>query len=311
MEWRYYTARKQRQNVTSITRPDWLNAFGDAISAGDRDGALRALESQATAHAGTAPAAEKRAAARETLARLPADALPGIANWFATHPSDTAKELGALLLAKSYPQHSGEAIAGLRRLADDANWEVREWAGSATGDVFARNFDELYPVMEDWLRDESQFVRRAVAIAVRGADDKRRPERAEKLLALADVLVRDPAEEVKRNTGPFAVGGGLLGSYPEATLEHVRAWAHSDEEIQRWNAAMVFVAANARKNVPAALEILSALATDPRRPVWMAVSSALKNLVKRDPERVEPELRRWLLDDRKLPASLALRHLKV
>jgi HEAT repeat protein len=302
---------EEATNVTQITRPRWLETFGEAITAGDREGALRALESQATGHAGTAPAAEKRAAVKETLARVPAEAVPEIANWLAGHDSDTAKELGALLLAKSYGQHKGEAVAGLRRLADDGNWEVREWAGSATGYVFARNFDELYPVMEDWLRDDSQFVRRAVATALMGAADKNRPERAEPLLAVADVLVRDPAEEVKRNTGPFAVGGALLGSYPDATLAHVRAWARSEEEIQCWNAAMVFVAANARKHVPAALEILSGLAADGRRPVWMAVGSALKNLVKRDPERVVPELRRWLLDDRKLPASLALRHLKV
>lgn len=43
--------------MTSITRPDWLKAFGDAIASGDREGALRALQSQATGHAGTAPAA--------------------------------------------------------------------------------------------------------------------------------------------------------------------------------------------------------------------------------------------------------------
>ncbi len=297
--------------MTSITRPEWLETFGDAIASGDRSGALRALQSQATSHAGTAPAAKKRAAVKETLARVQAEALPGIALWFARHERDSAKELGALMLAKSYAQHPGEAITELRRLAADANWEVREWAGSATGNAFGDHFDELYPVMEDWLRDPSQFVRRAVAIALMGAADKKRPERAGPLLALADMLVRDPAEEVKRNTGPFAVGNALLGQYPAETLEHVKAWARSDEQIVRWNAAMVFVAANARKHVAAGLEILSALAADKRRPVWMAVSSAAKNLAKRDPERAVPELRRWLLDERKLPASLSLRHVTI
>ena len=70
---------------------------------------------------------------------------------------------------------------------------------------------------------------------------------------------------------------------------------------------MVFVAANARHHVEAGLEILSGLATDKRRPVWMAVGSALKHLLKRDPDRVEKELRIWLRDERKLPASLAMR----
>ena len=212
--------------------------------------------------------------------------------------------------AKSYLQHPKEAIATLRRLADDPNWEVREWAGSSIGEVFAHNFDALYPIMQDWLRDDSQYVRRAVAIALMGAADAKRPECAEPLLALADVLVLDPAEYVKRNTGPFAVGSALRGQYPDETLAHVRAWARSDDEMSRWNAAMAFVAANARKHVRIGLEVLSSLATDKRKPVWMAVSSALKNLVKRDPS-IMPEVRKWLKDDRKLPASLALRHITM
>jgi 3-methyladenine DNA glycosylase AlkD len=293
--------------VTPTTHPEWLTSYGEAISAGDLDAALDAIESQATSHAGTAPAAEKRAAVKETLRRLPTERLPETALWFANHESDTAKELGALLLSRSYPLHPREAIAALRRLADDGNWEVREWAGSATGDVFASDFDTLLPEMQDWLRDDSQFVRRAVCIALMGAADDKHPERAGQLLALADVLAGDPAEEVKRNTGPFAVGGALLGKYPQQTLDHIRRWAASDEEIRRWNAAMVFVAANSRKHVSEGLAILSALAADKRRPVWMAVGSALKQLIKRDPDRVVPELHKWLLDDRKLPASLAMR----
>jgi len=296
--------------VTKITPSNWQRTFAKAIDAGDPTAALHALESQATAHAGTAPVAEKRAAVKEIVARVPPGALPATALWFAKHKSDTAKEVGALLLAKSYLQHPKEATATLRQLADDPNWEVREWAGSSMGQVFARNFDALYPVIEDWLRDDSEFVRRAVAIALMGAADAKRPERAEPLLALADVLVLDPAEYVKRNTGPFAVGNALLGHYPDETLKHVRAWARSDDETSRWNAAMVFVAANARKHVRVGLEVLSSLANDERKSVWMAVGSALKNLVKRDPSIV-PEVRTWLKDDRKLPASLALRHIMV
>lgn len=293
--------------MTPNTRPDWLISYSDAVATGDLDAALSAIESLVTSHAGTAPAAEKRAAVKETVKRLPAERLPETALWFANYESDTAKELGALLLARSYPQHPREAIAALRCLADDGNWEVREWAGSAVSDVFASDFDAVLQAMQDWLRDESQFVRRAVCIALMGAADAKHPERAEPLLALADVLAGDSAEEVKRNTGPFAVGAKLLGKYPQQTLVYVRRWAASDEEIRRWNAAMVFVAANSRKHVDEGLVILSGLATDKRRPVWMAVASALKHLIKRDPGRVVPELRKWLLDDRKLPASLAMR----
>jgi hypothetical protein len=293
--------------VTPATRPGWLAAYGEAVARADFDAALRAIESTATDHAGTAPAAEKRAAVKETLRNVPREGLPPVALWFAIQTSDTAKELGALLLARSYPQHRKEALAALRRLADDPNWEVREWAGSAAGTILSEHFDDVVLEMRDWLQDESQFVRRAVCLAIMGAADDGAPAKAEPLLALADVLAADPAEEVKRNTGPFAVGGKLLGRYPEETLAHVRRWAASDDEMLRWNAAMVFVAANARHHVDAGLEILSGLASDKRRPVWMAVASALKHLLKRAPERVEKELRTWLQDERKLPASLAMR----
>lgn len=293
--------------VTPATRSPWLNAFTVAVADGDYAAALTALASTATGHAGTAPAAEKRAAVKTTLSNVPDQTLPAAAMWFAAQSSDTAKELGALLLANSYPRHKKEAMSALRRLADDPNWEVREWAGSAAGTIFGRDFDCVLPEMNEWLQDPSQFVRRAVCLAIIGAADDGDPGHAEPLLRLADVLVTDPAEEVKRNTGPFAVGGKLLGRYPEQTLAHVRRWASSDDEMPRWNAAMVFVAANSRKHVDVGLQLLSGLATDKRRPVWMAVASALKHLLKREPERVEKELRRWLKDDRKVPASLALR----
>jgi 3-methyladenine DNA glycosylase AlkD len=293
--------------MTDITA-NWRTDFEAAVARDDLPAAVAAVHSQATAHAGTAPAAEKKAAAKFLSRALSDDDLLRWACALASSDNDTAKEIGAILLARTYPAHRDEAIALLKRLADDTNWEVREWAGSAAGELLAQHFDELYPVFESWSRDEREFVRRAVCIAIRAAADKRKPERAEPLLAIADQLATDPAEEVKRNTGPFAVGGNLLSHYPEQTIAHVRRWASSDHEMLRWNAAMVFVAANARNHVDAALDVLSGLANDKRRPVWMAVASAAKNLAKRDPARVVPILESWLHDERKLPAALALRH---
>ena len=211
-----------------------------------------------------------------------------------------------MLLTEIYPHHKDEALALLNRLADDENWEVREWAGSAAGELLQRHFSEIHTALRAWLKHSSPNVRRAVAIAVRGATNNRHVERCEPLFELIELLVVDRDEYVRRNTGPFAVGK-LLQHYPEQTLARVRKWADREDEMSRWNAAMVFVAAPARKHVDAALGILSELARDERRLVWMAVASALRHLVKRDPERVVPELRRWLADERKLPAALVLK----
>jgi HEAT repeat protein len=295
--------------VTRVT-DDWLSGFTDGVREGDRENTLAIVHARATGHAGAANAADKTAAVRAMVATIPRAELPEWALWLAGRPEATAKEMGALLLARTYPEPA-DAATVLERLADDPNWEVREWAGSAAGDILSQHFEAFYPVVCAWTESTSQFVRRAVCLAVRGAADARRPERADALFMLVEALAADPAEEVKRNLGPFAVGGCLLARYPEETLRRVRAWAQSDDEMVRWNAAMVFVAANARKHAPEALELLSSLASDRRRPVWMAVASALKNLARRDPEHVVPELRRWLEDDRKLPAALALRHTRL
>jgi 3-methyladenine DNA glycosylase AlkC len=299
-------------NVTTGEGPRWLGDFGQAVAAGDREGALALLEARATSHAGTPKAADKRAAAKAVLIDLREDAAQtlGWARWLADR-SPTAKDLAAMLLVPAYPADPKGALSLLRRLADDAHWEVREWAGSSAGELLAHHFDEVLPQVQAWARDESQFVRRAVDLAARGAADRRRLERCEPLLQLMDALVTDRADEVRRNTGPFAVGGSLLAAYPEQTLARVRRWAANEDEMSRWNAAMVFTAANARKHVGPGLDVLSELARDQRRLVWMAVASALRHLVKRDPERVVPRLREWLKDDRKLPAAIALRQVKA
>jgi hypothetical protein len=297
------------RNVTNVTDgrgAAWLSEFARCVHDGKPGAALAVLEARATAHAGTPPSVEKQAAVKALLSGDREHAREW-AVWFAGQPGPTAKEIAALLLVHSYPEHREEATGILRRLADDSNWEVREWAGSSAGEILALHFDEMHPVVEGWLEDPSQFVRRAVAIAAKCAADRRSPERAEPLLRLMDRLVTDRGEEVRRNTGPFAVGGNLLRRYPDQTLERVHRWAADEDEMSRWNAAMVFVSAEAPNHVDVALKVLSQLARDQRKLVWMAVSSALRNLVKRSPDRVIPELRTWLADDRKLPAALALK----
>jgi len=53
------------------------------------------------------------------------------------------------------------------------------------------------------------------------------------------------------------------------------------------------------------------LAADRRRYVWRAVASALKNLGRRKPEKVKPELSRWLLNGkRRKVAEIALHRIE-
>ncbi len=286
----------------------WEARFQELLAAGEGGDALALLEARSTAHAGTPKSADKQAACKLILAeyRPRPDELWRITNELATAQSPTRRELACVLLEAFFPKHRKEVQALMPALADDPHWEVRLWAGELFARLLGAHFDELYPIYQELAGHPSPFVRVAIATSVRDSGHRGHPERAARLLDLVEPLLSDQAHEVGRNLGPFAIGDALLRFFPEATLERVRRWARSDDEQVRWNAAMVFAAAEARKHLEIALELLSELARDPRRRVWQAVSSALRNLVKGDPDRVVPTLQSWLGDERKLPAALAL-----
>ena len=294
------------------TADPWLADFRDLLASGRREEAFVLLESRSTAHAGTPKSAEKLAAAKLLIEQdggRPEELLAS-AEELAASSSPTRRELACVLLPACYESARTRVQSLMPVLADDAHWEMRLWAGSHLfAALLGRHLDDLYPIYQRWASHESQFVRLAVATSVRDPAHRDHPERAEPFFDLIEPLLSDRAHEVQRNLGPFAIGDAMLRFFPMPTLERVRAWARSDDEVVRWNAAMVFSAAEARKHVDVALEVLSDLARDRRRFVWQAVSSALGNLAKGDPERLAPILRSWLADERKLPAALALRRI--
>ncbi len=289
----------------------WAARFAALLACGNRDEALAVLEARATGHAGTAKAADKQAAVRAIRKQFASDttALWAWARELAVAENPTRRELACLLLSEFYPAHRKDVESLMVALADDPHWEVRLWAGSLFEKLLAAHFDALYPRYERWRAHESPFVRVAIATSVMAKEQRGHGERAERLLDLVEPLLSDQSHEVARNLGPFAIGVGLLRMFPKETLRRVRRWARSDEEQVRWNVAMVFVAAEARKHVDVALELLSELARDPGRKVQQAAGAALRNLAKGEPERVVPAVRPWLKDERKLAASLGLRGL--
>ena len=286
----------------------WPARFAALLAQGKREDALAALDARATGHAGTATAADKRAAAKAIAKQTTGEeALWAWTRELASAESPTRRELACVLLAGQYAAHPKDVEKLIVALSDDAHWEVRLWSGGLLTELLADHFDALYPRCERWRAHRSPFVRVAIATSVMAKEQRTHPERAEKLLDLIEPLLSDEAHEVARNLGPFAVGAALLRMFPDATLRRVRRWARSKDEQTRWNVAMVFVAAEARKHPDVALEMLSELARDPRRRVQQAVGSALRNLAKGDPGRVVPAVRPWLKDERKLAAALGLR----
>lgn len=83
--------------------PAWLDSFTRAIAAGALDAALALLRAQSTTHAGTPPAAAKRAAVRAILSARP-DAVAQLdtARACLAPGDDTATEVAIMLLPYGY-----------------------------------------------------------------------------------------------------------------------------------------------------------------------------------------------------------------
>jgi len=216
-----------------------------------------------------------------------------------------------LTLGNPYLQHEEDVKRLLLTLGDDSNWETREAASDAFASVLLKNFDKVYPQFQRWVRHDSENIRRAVALAAKKVAKTRKHEYGEPLLCLVEPLLSDKSVYVRKNLGPFAIGDGLLRAYPELTMKYVRKWSLSQDEQILWNVAMTFSAAEGAKHCDEAIPILRRIAEDKRRYVWRAVASALRNLGRRKPEEVKPELKRWFNNEkRRGAAEIALHYIK-
>lgn len=291
---------------------DWLTDFGAALQAGDFEQAMATYDAQANDFTNAPKAADKEAALKLAVKMLTAAERWRMAEFAATREMGGGRSLAAMLAANVYANYPQQATALLTTLVGDDDWEVREWAGSAAGGVLDKHFDAFYPTLQAWTRAESVNVRRAVCIALMKAANKRKPERAEPLLALLDPLIDDRAEYIRKNLGPFAIGASLLHAYPEATVARLQRWhAQEDSEARRWNIAMTFSASWARQHLEAGLALLTDPAADPRRFVWRATVLPLRNLAKADHAGVLATVRGWADDPQRAQvAAVALPYLE-
>ena len=221
-----------------------------------------------------------------------------------------ANELGLVLLPDVYPRHPEKAQQLLLHNVDSANWAVREYGGVSAGRILNEHCDEFYPVLQTWVKHESENVRRAVVIATMEAAKADHPKRGAKLLKLINPLMDDDSRYVRVNLGPFAISLALLKNYPELTLKFLDKHAKRKNEFARWNVAMVWSAFGGRKYAADGVRLLHALAADERRFVWRAVASATAKLGKAKPEVVKPLLKKWKADPaRKHVAEVTERYL--
>ncbi len=214
----------------------------------------------------------------------------------AARPEIEVREMACALLDGFWRDHRKDVERLTLNLARDEDREVRQYAAGTMARVVRANFRQRFRYLQKWCASPDPLVRRQVIISIVGVVDAKHPERAKPLLDMIEPHMKDRDPYVRRNLGPFALGQGMLGAYPEQTLERFQEWLPIQDEIVRWNIATALAAAVALRQWKGALELLRVLAADRRRFVWGAASTALGNLATYRSREVAPVLRRWMLD---------------
>jgi HEAT repeat protein len=301
-------ARKKPQGVPDQGRMPTTAELETCIQARDLEGLIGLMD-----ESGRMPTLRKAEKLVKKLLKSEPETIYAWGVEMAGRSEWAARMAASWLFSPYYAGHTQEVQRLLLQLADDESWTIREGASWGFARVLEDHFKEVYSLFQKWARHPSENVRRAVVLAVMPVvrDKAHGTERAEPCLRLLEPLLADRSEYVRKNLGPFAIGGAILNHHPDLTFAMLKEWrdAYDDEQV-RWNLAMALSASGGVAHVERALAFLHTLADDERRTVWRAVASAARALGKKRPEVVIPELRRWLEDDsRQRVAETALKYL--
>lgn len=194
--------------------------------------------------------------------------------------SDNAKEIGIHIIWRAYNFNTIAVEAMLMKIADDPNWEVREYAAGAVSSTVAR-FSGFYKTLEKWRKHESENVRRVVVMSASGLKDKKDSSCTKKAFALLEPLLYDSSVYVKKNLGPFAIGSWYGYSFPKETFAQLDKWLKIKDANVRWNIAMTFNNSFGNHYTLKALKYLKVLSKDNSKVVQRAVKSTLRSLRKK------------------------------
>jgi len=243
---------------------------------------IEVLEKIKTLHAGTAKMKDKRFVVSEIVRHILENSKDvskdffNVGNLFCKRKEDVAKEIGVSLIWRGYKFNSGKVKEFLLKIADDKNWEVREYAGTAFANTLFHNPD-FYKTVLKWIKHKSENVRRAVIFSALGLKDKKNLKKA---FAIFEPLLSDDSKYVKKNLGPFIIGSHFLYEFPDETIAQLKKWSKNIDENVRWNIIMAFNNSFGKRNHESALEILKYFTGDPELAVRRALLSTLRFLNK-------------------------------
>ena len=189
----------------------------------------------------------------------------------------TARNIGTHLLVSGWPKNK-DVEQYLKKSANDENWIVREYSAGTFATLLEKDFTHFSKLYLNWVKTESTNVKRAIALAVKYESKSADPKKWNTYFRLIDPLMSEEAEYIRKNLGPFAIGDGLLSRFPKEVLSACKKWLKSENENVRWNTAMIFTAASARKFKNEGISLLMNSENDESAFVSRAVKKALKNL---------------------------------
>lgn len=283
----------------------WKDDFHKAIQLNDLKTAISIINLQRTSHAGTPPKAVKDQAIKLIRNELEKNqsSIYKIGIAFAESENDGAKELGIKLLAPYYAQHRYRISDILLSLADDPNWEVREYVAGALGTIINSEFELVYPKLKQWVAHELPNIRRAVAVGIGSAASGCSYKECNRLLMVLKPLLGDTDKYVSKNLGSFVIGDYLLRAHPNLVVKWLKTVNRSNNAQVRRNIAMSLSSAEAAKHLSSFIDILLKLAKDNRSVVQSATCKAVENLGKRVPNTIIPLLKEWQSDPKRSHVS--------
>lgn len=192
----------------------------------------------------------------------------------------TARNIGIHLIASGWSnQKDIESL--MKKAANDEDWIVREYAAGAFAKLLEKDSLHFSGVFRKWVRVETVNVKRAIALAVKYDAKSADLKKWRMYFDLIDPLMSEEAEYIRKNLGPFAIGDGLLSRFPKQVLDACNNWVFSNDENVRWNVAMIFTAAAARKYTKEGKVILKTLVNDKNRFVSRAAYKAMRMMEKK------------------------------
>ena len=271
------------------------------ISQDKPDEIIKILQNISTLHAGTAKTKDKRFIISE-IVKHAKDNLSGNPKYFfeagkkfCRSKSDNAKEIGVSLIWRGYIHKPAVTEEILLKIADDPNWEVREYAGTAFANVLKEN-PALHGKILEWSEHTSENVRRAVVFSSLAYKQKGDITKAFEILK---PLMSDNSQYVKKNLGPFILGSHFGNNFPEETLEFLKSLVNEKCSNTLWNIAMSFNNSFGNRFPEDSLQILSKMMCSENPVVRRAVISTLRHLHKRHPEKVDNFCHRYKISIKK------------